>query len=115
MSCFQTCKLGLVYQASDRTSKEVSFHRITPTSDGKWHKIVLYIHKHKHPKKTAVDLYIDCKLVGNKKALVLLEDIIPSSRSSSVASVFNFAQKEGDKDSRDKLTWKVKETHVLGA
>lgn len=80
-------------------------------SDGKWHKIALHITPHSHPKKTTVDLYVDCKMLSRKKLLTQIDDLVPSSAEHSRDIVFLFARRSGETDGA-MLTWKVCIMHV---
>ncbi|KAJ7380253.1 hypothetical protein OS493_010968 [Desmophyllum pertusum] len=105
ISCYQTCRLGITYQTSELKIRDVSFHHIGQISDGRWHKIALHVSPQSHPKKSAVELYVDCKMLGRKKLLTRIEELVPTSTQSPQDIVFLFAQRGGEKDSVI-LTWK---------
>ena len=102
ISCYQACRLEITYQTSELTTKRVSFHPIGKISDGRWHKIALYIFPHSHPKKTVIELYVDCKVLSRKKMLTPIENLAPAS----VDAAFLFAQRGGGKGKAIQ-TWKV--------
>lgn len=101
VTCYQTCRLGITYQTSELKIRDVSFHRIGKISDGRWHKIALYIFPHSHPSKSAVELFVDCKMLSRKKMFRRIENLVPTSNDV----VFLFAQRGGKKESAI-LTWK---------
>ena len=107
VSCYQSCRLGITYQTSERKIRDVSFHHIGKISNDKWHSIALHIFPHSHAEKTEVDLYVDCKMLNRKKLLTKIEDFVPSSTGNPQDTVFLFAQRSGYKNSV-MLTWKVK-------
>ena len=107
VSCYQSCRLGITYQTSERKIRDVSFHHIGKISNHKWHSIALHIFPHSHAEKTEVDLYVDCKMLNRKKLLTKIEDFVPSSTGNPQDTVFLFAQRSGYKNSV-MLTWKVK-------
>jgi len=65
--------------------------------------MALYFFPHSHPKKTVVELFVDCKMLTRKKMLTRIENLIPVSKDA----VFLFAQRGGEKENAI-LTWKVK-------
>lgn len=112
ISCYQTCRLGITYQTTELRTREISFHNIGKISDGRWHKIGLHMLPHSHPKKTAVDLYVDCKMLARRKLLTQFEDLVPASTKSPEDIVLLFAQRGGEKDTAV-LTWKVENNSPL--
>ena len=102
IACYRTCRLGITYQTSQLKPQDVSFHRVGKMSDGRWHKIVLYLFPHSHLGKTAVELIVDCKMLGRKKIMPRIENLVLSSRDV----VFLFAQR-GVRKKSAMLTWKV--------
>jgi len=105
VSCYQSCRLGITYQTSERKIRDVLFHHIGKISNDKWHSIALHIFPHSHAEKTEVDLYVDCKMLNRKKLLTKIEDFVPSSTGNPQDTVFLFAQRSGYKNSV-MLTWK---------
>ena len=102
VACYRTCRLGITYQTSQLKPQDVSFHRVGKLSDGRWHKIALYLFPHSHLGKTAVELSVDCKMLGRKKIMPRIENLVLSSRDV----VFLFAQR-GVRKKSAMLTWKV--------
>ncbi|CAH3197379.1 unnamed protein product, partial [Porites evermanni] len=101
VACYRTCRLGITCQTSQLKPQDVCFHRVGNLSDGRWHKIALYLFPHSHLGKTAVELFVDCKMLGRKKMMSRIENLVLSSRDV----VFLFAQRGVGKESA-MLTWK---------
>ena len=102
ISCYKTCKVNLAYRTLDGEARELSFHRVSPLLDGQWHKVIIHAHPHRKKAKCAVDLYVDCDLLGRKKARTVLEKLVPSSSDG----IFRFAQQTKFEDNATSI-WKV--------
>lgn len=102
VTCYRTCRLGIAYQTSQLKPQDVTFHRVGKMSDGRWHKIALYMFPQSHLGKTAVELFVDCKMLGRKKMMRRIENLVLPSKDV----VFLFAQRGVEKEGA-MLTWKV--------